>query len=542
LDGGRRVTFAGWGVNVPPARAADRSLWATLDRPHASFCVPIEKAADTDARCPPHLPTSGGRRRGKKGRLQSVRGSGTRRGGKAATVGDDMESPEFGRTEEGERRTESVQGTPQPPRTSYWRHKRRRTGADERDVRGSSDLVAVVESVLAALARHPRAAALVCDHDPLLTDLCDRTRVPVAIGFGRQQVSLATLPSVYAAETDVVRCILWRWVAAFSATSAGDTPALTNPYSPSVCVSAGRGEGAECPNARRWDDRVVGGWPSPLAMMPYAEAPRNDLLLWASLSVPALGSAPDAVKDMLDAAAIVGAVAKGDPTVSAEDALHADAGLCRGGRLFATMDSADALGRWGLPEYVAVDDLPGGGAVTSYGEAVSVDDASSQTGEPIVSFTALVSKYPTGPGAFSSPSARWVTRLPGPPLGEQALRSAGALDHLQAAVDRGVDGTVAQRLYGVLSSDDFADFAFRVVNDTVRRLSEPSVEAGGEGDVPEACLAAPAWPSSVLPLDVYATYAIGNGEDGPPSVVLWVRVVFDRALVNPEERDWWASA
>lgn len=447
-----------------------------------------------------------------------------------------------------------------PPSRGQERAKRRRR-ADQQGPPSDDDrdLATVVESLLAALATRPRAAAAICNADRVLYDLCTQTSVPVTAGLVRQQVNLIDLPRLYEPEGDVVRCALWRWVAAFSSLAhEGVIADRDAPPALAAMYARGRGEyadGAEGADAyaRRWDVDALGTddqgrpWPSPLAAMAYEWVPRNDLLLWATLSPTTVRALPAQTSAMLDAASTVADAVRGEADLETDAVLDADSILCGGGRLFAIMNVADRARRWGLPERERVDSLPDDGAIASLDEAREVDTRAAETGDPVGALTVRV----FGPPAHlerddirggddsdgdDEPRTRWVMRLPGPPVDPVRLAQAGLWTPiLAAALD---DNATAEGLYRVFTSDAFVDLAIGTVNETVGRLSEPAIEARGD-DIPGGCAQAAAAPVGILPMEVYATYL---ADDGAPEVVLWVRPVMDPTLVDPDGRDWWQDA
>lgn len=448
--------------------------------------------------------------------------------------------------------------------------KRRRTFDDEATApetynnnNNDNDLAKVVESLLGALATRPRAAAAICNADRVLYDLCAQTSVPVTEGLVRQHVNLVDLPRLYQADGDVVRCALWRWVAAFSSVTREGTIADRDaPPALAAMYALGRGayggddlsdenvDGAP----RRWDLALLGDdergrpWPSPLAAMAYEWVPRNDLLLWATLSPATVRTLPAQTEAMLVAASTVADAVRGDADLETDAVLDADSVLCSGGRLFALMNVVDRARQWGLPERERVDSLPDDGAIATLDEAREVDRRAAETGDPVEALTVRVfgpSPYAEhgdsrgddsdGDDEDGEPRTRWVARLPGPPVGPMRLAEAGLWAPILAAA-LGESGT-AEALYRVLTSEPFVDLAIGTINDTVQRLSAPAVEARSD-DIPDECAQVAAAPVGILPMEVYATFL---ADDGAPQIVLWVRPVMDATLIDPEGQDWWQA-
>jgi hypothetical protein len=236
---------------------------------------------------------------------------------------------------------------------------------------------------------------------------------------------LADLPSLYEPESDVVRCALWRWVAAFSSVahsgtiidrdapralaalyggdrfSAQDRNALTGLGSATIPEEEAEmdnngDEGIAADGQQRWDlaalttpDRAI-AWPSPLAAMAYEWAPRNDLLLWATFAPTTIRSLPTPTIAMLNAAATVADAVRGRADLETDAVLDADSLLCQGGRIFALMNVADRTQQWGLPERERVDSLPDDGAITTIDEAREVDRRAAETGDRVEALTVRV--------------------------------------------------------------------------------------------------------------------------------------------------------
>lgn len=428
------------------------------------------------------------------------------------------------------------------------------------------DLAATVEAVLGVLAAHPRIASTVCNADPRLYNLCATTSFPVTEGLVRQQINLIDLPRLYEPDTDVVRCALWRWVAAFSSLQhdgrigGRDAPpslAAMYPIDRNVAAYGGESNFVE----GRWDADALPlmedglPWPTPLAAMAYDWVPRNDLLLWATTAPATVRALPEETINTLNAASTVADAVRGDADVTRDAILDADSLLCGGGRLFAIMNVADRTRTWGLPERERVDSLPEDGAVFSADEARQIDERAAETGESIDALTVRVFGPPPSvefdgdaAGALSAvePRTRWVARLPGPPVDALRLAEAGLWQPLLSAIMAGdlsrderpsvghIPGT-AESLYDVLTSDDFVDLAVAVINETVERLSADAVRARGD-DIPARCAQAAVAPVGILPMEVYATYLAGEAS---PAIVLWVRPVLDHTLIDPDGHDWW---
>ncbi|AJF98372.1 hypothetical protein TW95_gp1638 [Pandoravirus inopinatum] len=427
------------------------------------------------------------------------------------------------------------------------------------------DLATIVESLLGALATRPRVAAAVCNADGVLYNLCAQTSVPVTEGLVRQQVNLIDLPRLYQPDGDVVRCALWRWVAAFSSVAhEGVIADRDAPPALAAMYALGRGtytgdvageHGADGGMPRRWDLALLGGdnqgepWPSPLAAMAYEWVPRNDLLLWATLSPATVRTLPPQTEAMLVAASTVADAVRGDADLETDAVLDADSVLCSGGRLFAIMNVVDRARQWGLPERERVDSLPDDGAIATLDEAREVDRRAAETGDPVEALTVRVFgppphiEYDQTQGDDSDgdddvddggePRTRWVMRLPGPPVDPMRLAEVGLWAPILAAAVH--EGETAEALYRVLTSEPFVDLAIGTINDTVQRLSAPAIEARGD-DIPSECAQAAAAPVGILPMEVYATYL---ADDGTPQIVLWVRPIMDATLVDPDGRDWW---
>jgi hypothetical protein len=476
------------------------------------------------------------------------------------------------------------------PRSAYEEEEEEEEGQEGEH--GHYGLGSVLEGLASVLATDPYAAGRVCGAgDPALADFCRRTWVPVTEGVLGQTVSLADLPALYAPETDVVRCALWRWAAAFTASRvhpglvgdvhapplladlyparAGLVPRLVLPEQEDGRATETYEEGMAWreppygPEYRWLVDRIAPDAPGPLALLPYGDAPRNDLLLWATLAPATVVALPDRARSMLEAADVIAEAVRDPDAIDPIDAIDAASSLCAGGRLFAAMQTADALGWWGLPERERVDALPGptaAGAVLSFDEAAAVD-REVPTGEGIDVFTALVvaperrrgsSEYGRNGDDVNvgedddDEEARtaWVARLPGPtPLDADALQRRGLLAPLVRAASR-TDGMGGRTLYAVLASDEFAEAALNVVSEAIDDLSAPAVAArAASGDrgarLPSACASLGRGGTvAALPIEVYATYMADDGS-GRPGVVLWTRVVFDRSLVDPDGTDWW---
>ncbi|AGO83690.1 hypothetical protein psal_cds_188 [Pandoravirus salinus] len=442
------------------------------------------------------------------------------------------------------------------------RGKRRRRALEDETLRsdtdGDSNLSAVVESLLAALATRPRVAEAVCNADPVLYNLCAQTSVPVTEGLVRQQINLIDLPRLYQPDGDVVRCALWRWVAAFSSV-AHEGVIADRDAPPALAAMYALGSGAYVGTPRRWDLALLGDdddrgepWSSPLAAMAYEWVPRNDLLLWATLSPAATRTLPPQTEAMLAAASTVADAVRGDADVETDAVLDADSVLCGGGRLFAIMNVADRARQWGLPERERVDSLPEDGAVSTLNEARDVDRRAAETGDPVEALTVRIFGPPSARIEYGQlqgddsdadgvdeyagqPRTRWVMRLPGPPIDPLRLAEAGLWAPILAAAVG--EGGTAEALYHVLTSDPFIDLAIGTINDTVQRLSAPAIEARGD-DIPDECAQAAAAPVGILPMEVYATYLADDGGDAP-QIVLWVRPVMDATLIDPDGRDWW---
>nr|UMO79005.1 hypothetical protein [Pandoravirus belohorizontensis] len=446
------------------------------------------------------------------------------------------------------------------------RGKRRRALEDETAPleTDNGDLAAVVESLLAALATRPRTAAAVCNADDVLYNLCAQTSVPVTEGLVRQQVNLVDLPHLYEADGDVVRCALWRWVAAFSSVAHEGViadrdapPALADMYalgSGSYVGDLADENSADGGAPKRWDTALLGDdnegqpWPSPLAAMAYEWVPRNDLLLWATLSPATVRTLPPQTEAMLVAASTVADAVRGDADLETDAVLDADSVLCSGGRLFALMNVVDRARQWGLPERERVDSLPDDGAIATLDEAREVDRRAAETGDPVEALAVRVfgpSPYAEhgdsrgddsdGDDEDGEPRTRWVARLPGPPVDPMRLAEVGLWAPILAAA-LGERGT-AEALYRVLTSEPFVDLAIGTINDTVQRLSAPAVEARGD-DIPDECAQVAAAPVGILPMEVYATFL---ADDGAPQIVLWARPVMDATLIDPEGQDWWQA-
>lgn len=436
---------------------------------------------------------------------------------------------------------------------------------EQRDDRG--DLAATVETLLGVLATHPQIASTVCNADPRLRDLCVTTSFPVTEGLVRQQVNLLDLPRLYEPDSDVVRCALWRWVAAFSSLQHdGRIGGRDAPASLAAMYPVGRDGsaygGEQNAGEGRWDAAALPlmedgrPWPTPLAAMAYDWAPRNDLLLWATTAPATARTLPENTITTLGAASTVADAVRGDVDVTTDAVLDADSLLCNGGRLFAIMNVADRTRMWGLPERERVDSLPDDGAVFSADEARQIDERAAETGEPVDALTVRVFGPPpsiefdddvaAGADGAAEPRTRWVARLPGPPIDALRLAEFGLWQPLLSAImagdlDRGERAGVgrsagtAETLYDVLTSDAFVDLAVATINETVERLSADAVEARGD-DIPAQCAQAAVAPAGILPMEVYATYLAGETS---PDIVLWVRPVLDRTLVDPDGRDWW---
>nr|UDO48055.1 hypothetical protein [Pandoravirus massiliensis] len=471
---------------------------------------------------------------------------------------------------------QGIEGNAQANGRPTKRQRSPREYADEEENVGyggaDDDLAATVEAILNVMATQPRIASAVCNADPRLYDLCAATSFPVTEGLVRQQVNLVDLPRLYEPDGDIVRCALWRWVAAFSSLQhdgriggRGAPPSLAAMYPTGrqgdVAYEAWRrttptdlSDIAES----RWDAATlplmedVRPWPTPLAAMAYEWAPRNDLLLWATTAPTTVRALPDETIDALRAASTVADAVRGDADVTTDAVLDADSLLCNGGRLFATMNVADRTQTWGLPERERVDSLPEDGAIFSVDEARQIDERAAETGEPIDALTVLVFGPPPSIEAgdtfagVAEPRTRWVARLPGPPIDALRLAQAGLWQPLLSAImagdlggdERTIAGRVpgtAEALYDLLTSDAFIDLAIATINETVERLSADAVEARGD-DIPAQCAQAAVAPATILPMEVYATYLAG---ETAPDIVLWVRPVLDRTLIDPDGRDWW---
>ncbi|WBR14302.1 hypothetical protein pkur_cds_127 [Pandoravirus kuranda] len=434
----------------------------------------------------------------------------------------------------------------------------------------SGDLAATLEALLGVLATHPRTASIVCNADPRLRDLCATTSVPVTEGLVRQQINLIDLPRLYEPDSDVVRCALWRWVAAFSSLQHdGRIGGRDAPPSLAAMYPVGRygtmfgdEQGA---TESRWDVEALPlmedgrPWPTPLAAMAYDWVPRNDLLLWATTAPATVRTLPEGTVATLAAASTVADAVRGDADVTTDAVLDADSLLCDGGRLFAIMNVPDRVRMWGLPERERVDSLPDDGAVFSADEARQIDERAAETGEPVDTLTVRVFGPPpsiefddqvaTEATVEAEPRTRWVARLPGPPIDALRLAEVGLWQPLLSAIMAGdvyggnerpsagrAPGT-AESLYDVLTSDAFVDLAVATINETVERLSAEAVAARGD-DIPAQCAQAAVAPVGILPMEVYATYLAGETS---PDIVLWVRPVLDRTLIDPDGRDWWTT-